>query len=721
MFRSVPPLCKHLRLSPRVAEALRTKAPVVALESTIVTHGMPYPENLAMARDVEAVVRRNGAEPATVAVLDGVCHVGLTDEALESLAKIGTKAHKVSRRDMAVVTSKSLTGGTTVSGTMILAHQAGIKVFVTGGIGGVHRDAQNTMDVSADLLELSRTPVAVICAGPKAILDIPRTMEVLETHGVTVATISNANNAFSTDIPAFWTQSSGVMSPTTVADAEEAARIIHAGHSMGLTSSTLICNPIPPRFALPEALINNAINTALRVAEQRGIKGKDITPFLLRAVKELTKGKSLEANIGLVMWNAEIGARIAKEVARLDGWKDETVLRVAEEPVKGRTVAKDEAPLLVVGSVAMDATSTLSASASSALQLHTSHPGRTITTPGGVGLNLATAAAFCGVKDVRLVSRVGSDESGKALLEHMDKFGLDTSGVKIVEGESTGRYTAVHDQHGELVVAIADMNAAEHIAAEDVAREIERAKPRWVCLDGNLSPDTIASTVKAGRASKANVFFEPTSAPKSGRLFSSTKTRLPLGCISVAKPNTLELEAMFEAARTNEYFADEGWWQIIDGLGTGPQFRRDVEVLFRTHPMLRTSGLFEAGLVQQAVHLLPYVPVLLITLGRLGVIAVQLLPPESGIAPTSVKDGRIVARGLSGDVCIQWYPPVAELGEGEIVSVSGAGDSFAAAVLAELVREPGFELGKLVERGQRAAVLSLKSNGAVSEELKMLK
>ncbi len=299
------------RASDEVREALASNAPVVALESTIVAHGMPYPENLRTALEVEATVRAAGAIPATCAVVDGVPRVGLTRDELEKIARMGSACVKASRRDLGVACGGGKTAATTVSATMVLARAAGVDVFVTGGIGGVHKGGENTMDVSADLMELGRTNVAVICAGVKSILDIGRTLEVLETHGVTVC-------AYGTDeFPAFFTRKSGHKAPARVDSALEAARVIESNARLNLENGCVFAVPIPSEHEALGATIEAAILRALRETVKKKIIGRDVTPYVLKRVAELTRGESLKANIALVKNNAKIGAEIAKELARL--------------------------------------------------------------------------------------------------------------------------------------------------------------------------------------------------------------------------------------------------------------------------------------------------------------------------------------------------------------------------------------------------------------------
>jgi pseudouridine-5'-phosphate glycosidase len=291
-------------LLPEVHDALQSGAPVVALESTIISHGMPYPTNVQTAREVEAVVRAGGAIPATIAILGGRIQVGLSPQDLESL---GQAAHvrKVSRRDLPIAIASGQVGATTVAATMICAHLAGIAVFVTGGIGGVHRQGEVTLDVSADLTELARTSVAVVCAGAKAILDLPRTLEVLETHGVPVI-------GFETDtFPAFYTRSSGLPVDVRLDRPAAVARVMAAKWGLGLDGGVLVTTPVPEAHAMDTEEIGAIIEQSVQEADRAGIKGKDVTPFLLKRIVERTGGRSLATNVALVKHNAEVGAAIA--------------------------------------------------------------------------------------------------------------------------------------------------------------------------------------------------------------------------------------------------------------------------------------------------------------------------------------------------------------------------------------------------------------------------
>jgi pseudouridine-5'-phosphate glycosidase len=300
----------YLVISPEVKKALDENRPVVALESTIISHGMPYPKNVETALNVEKIVRDNKAIPATIAIISGKLTVGISPEEIDYLGKKGLDVTKVSRRDIPVIVSRKEDGATTVAATMIIASLAGIKIFATGGIGGVHRGAEKTMDISADLEELSNTNVAVVCAGAKSILDLGLTMEYLETKGVPVI-------GYKTDeLPAFYTRESEFKVNYRMESPEEIAKALKAKEALGMKGSMVIANPIPEEYAMDNKLISKVIEKAVEEAEKLGIKGKDTTPYLLDKIQKITEGKSLEANIQLVYNNAKLGAQIASELSK---------------------------------------------------------------------------------------------------------------------------------------------------------------------------------------------------------------------------------------------------------------------------------------------------------------------------------------------------------------------------------------------------------------------
>ena len=302
---------KYLNISLEVQQALKENKPVVALESTIISHGMPYPKNVETALQVEEIVRENGAVPATIAIIGGKLSVGISHEEIDYLGKKGLDVTKASRRDIPILVSRGEDGATTVAATMIIANMAGIKLFATGGIGGVHRGAETTMDISADLEELSNTNVTVICAGAKSILDLGLTLEYLETKGVPVIGYQTE------ELPAFYTRESGFKVNYKMDSPLEIAKALKSKSDLGLKGAMLIANPIPEEYSMDKDVINKAIEDAIVEANNLGVKGKDITPFLLDKIQKITAGKSLEANIQLVYNNVRLGSQIASELCKL--------------------------------------------------------------------------------------------------------------------------------------------------------------------------------------------------------------------------------------------------------------------------------------------------------------------------------------------------------------------------------------------------------------------
>lgn len=301
-----------IKINDKIKQALLENKPIVALESTIISHGMPYPENVQTALNAEKVVYDNGAIPATIAIINGVITVGLTSDEIEYLGKTGLNAHKTSTRDIPYIVSKGLTGATTVSATSKIASMAGIKVFATGGIGGVHRGAETTMDISADLEELAETDIVVVCAGAKAILDLPKTLEYLETKRVDVIGYQTDN------LPAFYSASSSLKVNHRLDSPLEIAKLMEAKWKLGINGGVLVTNPIPSEYSMDENIINKAIDEAITEMNKLGITGNKTTPYLLAKIKDITKGDSLSSNIKLVFNNCKLASEIAKEYVKLN-------------------------------------------------------------------------------------------------------------------------------------------------------------------------------------------------------------------------------------------------------------------------------------------------------------------------------------------------------------------------------------------------------------------
>ncbi|RPB05311.1 hypothetical protein L873DRAFT_1663805 [Choiromyces venosus 120613-1] len=740
-YSNGPELNKFVQISEEVREALASKTPVVALETAIYTHGFPYPANVDLATRVEAAIRENGAVPATIGILDGIARVGFSQSELERLASTaGQKTTvKVSRRDLPFVTGMRHTtaynGGTTIAGTMLLAHMAGIKVFATGGLGGVHRGYPEPMDVSADLTELGRTNVAVISAGSKAFLDLENTFEVLETQGVFVGTFGRVGTKVM--VPAFYCRESNIVSPNILESPTDAASltiiILDASHTMGLTSGQLFCNPIPAEFEIPSKDINKVIAKAVEKARDKGVFGKDQTPYILNEIKEVTKGASLPANIALVLDNAKMGAQVAQELVRLEK-EDEgltsssststshfmpPVTPPATPPLtpttESSTTTTTTVPeILVIGSLAIDQTLKTTTKTT---QLHASNPTETIETLGGVGKNVALAAHLAGA-NVRLVSAVGNDLAGTWVLEKFRALGMDLSGVKRVDGGSTARYVAFNNSSGELFVAGADMRIFESAQMGALAKgEMMKKGVKVVCVDGNLSKEGLAEVVKAAAELDIPLTFEPTSPSKSTRILSPTLLIYPSpSTISLTTPNTDEITTMFTHAREIGMFEREDWWRIIDNISIDSMFLNISQLSTRLN-----TDLFEGGIIQSAVHLSPYFSRIMVKLGADGIVLVQLLPPGTSTTSAALPPGAIVSQGTGAvaGVMVRHFP-AEMISKEDIVSVNGVGDTFLGVVLAGLVKMgmDGVHVEEVIDKAQKAAGLTLRSPESVSGRVK---
>ena len=477
---SSKPNSSLLRILPEVSEALSSGKPVVALESTILAHGLPHPENIHLAKELSSILRSKGVIPATIAVKDGYCRVGLTSEELQDLAISGieNRAAKCSTRDLPFILAnkkkhpdggnQSQWGATTVASTMHIAHLAGIQTFVTGGTGGVHRGAESTMDVSADLLELARTPVIVVSAGVKSILDIDRTLEMLETNGVPVA-------AFRTnEFPAFFSPSSGVRSPARVDTAEEVAEAFVKGLDIGLGSGMLVA--VPNEDPAGEA-VEHAIQETIDEANKLGIAGRDVTPYILKTVAEKTKGESLKSNTALVKGNASVGADIAVAISKYVAEKrrDKILPAVEWQPLSPASQGEHEQvnPILdkelepsrvvIMGGSVIDLIA--KPCEDQKLLPGTSNPGLCYESDGGVGRNIAEVLGRLGSKPT-LFTAVGKDARGRSLIQRMEReydINKERQCVEIVSESNTATYLAVLESDGDLHTAIADMGVLENI------------------------------------------------------------------------------------------------------------------------------------------------------------------------------------------------------------------------------------------------------------------
>lgn len=702
-------------------DAIAKKRPLVALESTIITHGLPYPANYDMARQVEDIVREEGCVPATCAFIDGVGHVGIDDLQLKVLAS-GQNYVKISRRDIPSVVANKLTGGTTIASTMILANKAGIKVFGTGGLGGVHRGVAETWDISADLEELGRTPVAVVCAGPKSILDIPKTLEFLETKGVPVYTLEQEN------VPGFFTRDSGVKSPFTFDSPREAADIISAGTKFGLNQGSVWCVPCPKELAMSPELVNGAIEIALAEADEQGITGKDTTPFLLKKVWEFTQGDTVSVNIEFVKNNARMAAKIARELAEVDNGVSmqippELVRPAAPSPPKNSETGEAPAPttakpsgkspvkVAVVGSISQDLTCTLNTENVSV----SSYPGHVTTSIGGVARNVAQACTYTGVS-TRLISEIGEREKDAILRS----AALDTTGISINPAKRSARYVSMNDCNGALIVACSDMESIEKMDLGHIQKELERASPEVVVFDANLGRQQMQKVIDF----PAIKLFEPTSIPKSATLANTTLKCFPDASITMATPNSMELMSMFEEFSYNDRFDLEHWFPVIDSIPLdNPQTQYKLQLFIRRSPEA-LENIVQSGLVQAAIHLLPYIPNLFVKLGEHGVLTFQIIEFLRDRTADIYGTNSVYIPGKHNrTVLIQHFPIPEEIPQSQIKSVSGIGDTFCGVLAAELakskdwLRDDSDLKREKINLAQMAAGLSLQTFAPVNSDI----
>ncbi|XP_052753827.1 uncharacterized protein LOC113523000 [Galleria mellonella] len=542
-YRSTNP--QRIVYSEEVSQAKLDGKPIVALESTIITHGMPYPKNLQTALQVEQIIREKGATPATVAILKGQLTVGLTKEQLEYLAQ-SKNAVKASRRDLAPVAAAGLDGATTVAGTIIAAELADIPIFVTGGIGGVHREGEKTLDVSADLNELGRSKTLVVCSGVKSILDIGRTLEYLETQGVCVCSYGDSN-----DFPAFYTPRSGYRAPNRVADARQAAQLLFSAHTLQLQSGIVIAVPVPKEYAMDEKVIEEAIQLALEEAKKKGIQGKEITPFILAAVAKATGGSSLEANMALIKNNAKVGAEIAVEFKKLNNVNNPNVkfLKNKKDKLKS-TAVKSGNDVLVIGGANVDRTYSVT---EDHVKLDGStHPCTTLQCAGGVGRNIAEILWRLQRGKTRLLTAIGDDADGCYLLDNIPGLIIEDS---IVEGGRTPSYAAVLDANGECQLGLGDMALYDHITIDLVNKHINLLEQApLVILDGNVPQSTMNYVIQECNKLNKPVFFEPTDKRKAIKPLNSDCR------LMYSSPNIAELRAMAKctsSANDTLYESDE--------------------------------------------------------------------------------------------------------------------------------------------------------------------
>ncbi|KAH9044719.1 indigoidine synthase A-like protein [Lactarius pseudohatsudake] len=725
---------------PEVEQALLENKPLVALETALVTHGLPYPINLETAASVERHVRSAGAIPATIGVIEGRVKIGLDSTQLAHLADVHNNrgSVKLSRRDIAAAVALKKDGGTTCSATLIFAALAGIKVFATGGLGGVHRGGQDSMDISADLQELTRCPVGLVSAGVKSILDIGRTLEYLETLGVPVVTYGETQ-----DFPAFYSPNSGFKSPWRVNDPATAANVLFTQWGLGMTHGVLFGVPIPESYAAVGKELQEAVEQAIRESQENGMdkQGKQVTPWLLERVRQLTAGKSLASNIALIENTALKGAQIAVAYALIkqqhDGSKHVTTGGVPTTLPPSETPAN----LVVVGAAAVDvvAQARTIPDADSSCGRHSTSPGTVALHLGGVGRNIAEAAHRVSVSKFQsrpsetvLVSSVGDDSLGRLLMEEMRRIGMRTNGV-ITSGEKSAVCNMVLDGFGNLIGGVADMDIVHSIEPEMVISRVVEHDPALVAMDANVSPAVLKALVQHCNANDIQIFFEPTSVIKSTSILPAISSALGSDFdggspIKFASPNLLELAELYKCARTEpwELMSHDYWWKTVDKFSIGTEFRSSLDRLARENAGKGTlSFLVDQGIAQMAVNLLPFFQHLVIKCGDLGVLLAMRFPTDRPTAwageRTDIQRRQIVAHGKSELVVIKHYP-AHEIDPQSLVSVTGAGDSLVGAILATLTQNSStFDSPELVDQvialAQSAAVQTLQSPLAVSPSL----
>ncbi|XP_061400047.1 uncharacterized protein LOC133335766 [Musca vetustissima] len=651
-----------LDIHPNIRNALNQRKPVVALESTIITHGMPYPHNMETALEVEDVVRTVGATPATIACLDGRLKVGLTRDEISRLSEV-EKADvlKCSRRDLPYVVANSKFAGTTVAATMIIANMAGIKIFATGGVGGVHRDGHISLDISADLVELGRTPVVVVSSGVKSILDIPRTLEYLETQGVSVAAYTNEGR-----FPDFYTRDSGCKAPYDLNGPKEAAALIKALYDLNLQSGMLIGVPIPKEYALDKDMVRKAIDQAHKEALSKGVEGKNVTPFMLAAVANITKGNSLRANIALIKNNAKVAAEIACE---LSGNTNTTPLsRPRKEP-----------PPMIIGASMLDLCSTMIDDSPLALDGAT-YQTKVKESAGGVGRNLAESIHKLH-GDASFISVVGNDHTGKSLLQLMPPSLC--SKIHLDDQNTTSICSILFDKNGNCKLCLANMDIHKSISGKLVEQhEEDFQKSPLIIIDGNLSVEAMGSILTLARRHDKAVFFEPTDMLIAGKPFKLSQQQYQQ--IKFISPNVYELKTIVETLTGQKVE-----WDPNESLAAGQD-----ELISNCTTLL-----------QEIQHNFDCI---VVTLGSHGVLV-------------NLRGNCFQHRFFNNQSSLHYNSPPSKTEYvrrfyaaplvSDIVNVSGAGDSFSGGFITGILR--GYTVDECISFGFVAARCALKSESAV--------
>jgi pseudouridine-5'-phosphate glycosidase/pseudouridine kinase len=680
-------------IAPEVERALTEGRAVVALESTIITHGMSYPHNKNTALLVEETVRKSGAIPATIAILFGRIHVGLSHDQIEWLAQQPRSAIiKCSRRDLAAIVATQSHGSTTVAATLIVAELAGISVFVTGGAGGVHHGFAETMDVSADLYELQRTPVTLVCAGVKSILDIPKTLELLESLGV--PTLGWGTREF----PAFFTAHSGCpCSMECPKDPKVVARIIDTQRQLGLQSGIVLAVPVPEEHAADGQRIEAAIQQALAEATAKNIRGHAVTPFLLGRISEITGGESLKANVALIENNARIGGMVACALAEI------------RRPKR----------ILCAGAVLMDV---LAEAAASRMVGNTSNPGKSALSAGGVGYNVYCALTRIGValsdsdnaidvaSKIEFLTAVNPDDAfGSALLQRIPNRKFVLLDSQYPSGSFTAVFSSTHARDGEEAFsAVADTRILEHAFQTEYLQpllaEFFSPRPSMLLVDGNIPAAAFKLLTHEAHKHGVPVFFEPTSIPKA----SMPITVGALDYISFAKPCLEELFAMaglFVLDSKDKKKVSHG----VSESDCAAFHKQSGSQLLSNHHFV--DAVVRAGEVLCVKH---NIRIVFCTLGKVGglVIRKRSSAANSSNPRSEVRFKQLAPSSSPVDVLFFAALPIKQE---EIVNATGAGDCFAAGAVYAMLQDCG-ALEDVVWMGMQCALQTLRAPGAVPDE-----
>ena len=653
-----------LVVSQEVSEAVRMGKPVVALESAVLSHGMPTPENLDTAVEMQSILSGMGVIPAVTAVIDGALRVGVSRTELERLCYGDSNEFvKVSRRDLAPCVARGLTGGTTVSGSILLAHWAGIKLLVTGGIGGVHLGGESTMDISADLVELGRTPVTVVCAGAKSILDIQLTSEVLETQGVTVCTLGQDQ------IPAFYSTHSGVKTPVRVDSISEITEIISANQQLQLSSGIVVCVPIPEADSVNKQDIDSNLKIAMQAAIANGISGNELSPYLLDYVTSNTNRRSLIANITLLKNNTVVGANIARSLSL--GHK--RYLHTSTQRGHDRSVERGGKPV-VIGGINFDLVLRFK---QNKIETLSTNAGWIKHSLGGVGRNLAQCLEQVG-RGCEFISVVGKDAFGQMILKELP----DSCHVRELSGVSTAKYCVLLNEQGELMYGVGDMDIHERITPLMMKESYQLiADSPVVAFDGNPPYETIAELLSICKKEGVATWFEPTCRSSSTKFLRQTPTPTQL-YPSIASPNREELATIHRT--------------VFSSSAENNSLQPDYQTA-----------------TQLCKDLLRHIPIVLLTLGKDGVVVAMRHKDMLHSPDLLTHLGRDTTSHLLPDQFVTCHFPAVPVTS--ISSVSGAGDCLAGTVIAGLSR--GVSLEEAVSSGVIAASLSLLSKDTVPQSL----